>query len=233
MLTKGWIEPSDRATRSRASVEGTAAAFLTFGCLDAVPEHDRHREYEDRGGECRDGERDEPAWEVGRECGDERDDRDAEREIPDALREVGIDFERVKGNGKELQPAAAYLELHIEQGRVLLDLDLPLGAVLGSLVTFVVVYAFIFGFGRLTLSSLNFQVPGARAILSGVYSLDGQTLNFAGHAKLQAHLSQMVTGWKSWLLKPVDPFFAKNGAGTSIPIRITGTQSSPHFGLDF
>ena len=52
--------------------------------------------------------------------------------LPDALREVGIDFERVKDSGKELQHAAAYLELHIEQGPVLLDLDLPLGAVLGT-----------------------------------------------------------------------------------------------------
>jgi N-carbamoyl-L-amino-acid hydrolase len=38
----------------------------------------------------------------------------------------------VKDSGKELQNAAAYLELHIEQGPVLLDLDLPLGAVLGT-----------------------------------------------------------------------------------------------------
>jgi beta-ureidopropionase / N-carbamoyl-L-amino-acid hydrolase len=52
--------------------------------------------------------------------------------LPDALKEVGIDFERVKDSGKELKNAAAYLELHVEQGPVLLDLDLPLGAVLGT-----------------------------------------------------------------------------------------------------
>jgi N-carbamoyl-L-amino-acid hydrolase len=52
--------------------------------------------------------------------------------LPDALKEVGVDFERVKDSGKELKNAAAYLELHIEQGPVLLDLDLPLGAVLGT-----------------------------------------------------------------------------------------------------
>lgn len=49
-----------------------------------------------------------------------------------ALREVGIDFERVKESSVELKKAAAYLELHIEQGPVLLDLGLPLGAVLGT-----------------------------------------------------------------------------------------------------
>ena len=52
--------------------------------------------------------------------------------LPQALAEVGVDFERVKDSGQELKHAAAYLELHIEQGPVLLDLDLPLGAVLGT-----------------------------------------------------------------------------------------------------
>src|SRR5882724_9921982 len=52
--------------------------------------------------------------------------------LPDALKEVGVEFERVKESGKELKNAGAYLELHIEQGPVLLDLELPLGAVLGT-----------------------------------------------------------------------------------------------------
>jgi N-carbamoyl-L-amino-acid hydrolase len=52
--------------------------------------------------------------------------------LPEALREVGIDFESVKNSGAELAGAAAYIELHIEQGPVLLDLGLPLGAVLGT-----------------------------------------------------------------------------------------------------
>ena len=52
--------------------------------------------------------------------------------LPDALTEHGIDFENVKASGKELAGAGAYLELHVEQGPVLLDLDLPLGTVLGT-----------------------------------------------------------------------------------------------------
>lgn len=58
-------------------------------------------------------------------------DRDGVR-LPDALKAIGVDFEGVKGCGRELKDAAAYLELHIEQGPVLLDLGLPLGAVLGT-----------------------------------------------------------------------------------------------------
>jgi len=49
-----------------------------------------------------------------------------------ALAEHGIDFERLRESGKELRSAAAYLELHIEQGPVLLDKGLPLGTVLGT-----------------------------------------------------------------------------------------------------
>ena len=52
--------------------------------------------------------------------------------LPDALKEIGVEFENVKACWKELRYAAAYLELHIEQGPVLLDLGLPLGAVLGT-----------------------------------------------------------------------------------------------------
>ena len=52
--------------------------------------------------------------------------------LPDALKEIGVDLERVKESGRELATAAAYIELHIELGPVLLDLDLPLGAVLGT-----------------------------------------------------------------------------------------------------
>jgi hydantoinase/carbamoylase family amidase len=58
-------------------------------------------------------------------------DKDGVR-LPDALKKVGIDLERAKGSGGELKRVAAYIELHIEQGPVLLDLDLPLGAVLGT-----------------------------------------------------------------------------------------------------
>lgn len=43
----------------------------------------------------------------------------------------------------------------------------------------------------------------------------------------------MITGWKSILLKPVDPFFSKHDAGTQLPVKIMGTRSKPLFGLDF
>jgi beta-ureidopropionase / N-carbamoyl-L-amino-acid hydrolase len=67
-------------------------------------------------------------------------DMDETRELKDkngirlvnALKEHGIDFEKVKDSGKELKNALAYIELHIEQGPVLLDLDLPLGTVVGT-----------------------------------------------------------------------------------------------------
>jgi N-carbamoyl-L-amino-acid hydrolase len=51
---------------------------------------------------------------------------------PDALAQHGVDLDRAREAGKQLANAAAYLELHIEQGPVLESLDLPLGVVLGT-----------------------------------------------------------------------------------------------------
>jgi hypothetical protein len=87
--------------------------------------------------------------------------------------------------------------------------------------------------GVIDFSQLEFKVPGTRVDLVGTYSLDGNVFDFHGKARLDAKLSQMVTGWKSILLKPADPFFQKHGAGTELPIKISGTKSEPHFGLDF
>lgn len=87
--------------------------------------------------------------------------------------------------------------------------------------------------GMLSFSFLHFQVPGMHADMSGRYSLDGSTFDFHGLAKMEAKLSQMTSGWKSILLKPVDPFFQKHGNGTEIPFKLTGTRAEPHFGLDF
>jgi len=87
--------------------------------------------------------------------------------------------------------------------------------------------------GVLSFSNLQFAVPGTEVSMTGRYSLDGNEFDFHGKARLQAKLSHMTTGLKSILLKPVDPFFSKHGAGTEVPVKITGTKSEPHFGLDF
>jgi len=52
--------------------------------------------------------------------------------LPDALAEHGVDLDRALDAHEELSSAAAYLELHIEQGPVLESLGLPLGVVLGT-----------------------------------------------------------------------------------------------------
>ncbi|TML76443.1 MAG: Zn-dependent hydrolase [Actinobacteria bacterium] len=62
-----------------------------------------------------------------------RERRDAEGiALPDALAEHGVDLDRALEARRQLADAAAYLELHIEQGPVLESLDLPLGVVLGT-----------------------------------------------------------------------------------------------------
>jgi N-carbamoyl-L-amino-acid hydrolase len=52
--------------------------------------------------------------------------------LPDAIGAYGVDLDSALEARSELGSAAAYLELHIEQGPVLESLDLPLGVVLGT-----------------------------------------------------------------------------------------------------
>ena len=88
--------------------------------------------------------------------------------------------------------------------------------------------------GELNFSDLHYAIPGATVNLQGVYSLDGKKFDFYGKVRTEAKLSQMVASWwKSLLLKPVDPFFAKNGAGVEVPVKVTGVNGDPKFGLDF
>jgi len=84
----------------------------------------------------------------------------------------------------------------------------------------------------ITFRSLFFDIPGAAVQLAGDYDLDADRLDFHGALALHAKVSQTMTGWKRWALKPVDPLFAKNGAGTFLHIKVEGSSQSPKFGLE-
>jgi hypothetical protein len=82
----------------------------------------------------------------------------------------------------------------------------------------------------ITFKDLTFTVPGVGVQLQGDYKMHGEGLDFIGDLRLRAKLSQTVTGKKSFFLKAIDPFFEKKGAGTLIPITISGTRDSPTVG---
>jgi hypothetical protein len=86
--------------------------------------------------------------------------------------------------------------------------------------------------GVIGLPDLKYTVPGAQIDLKGTYALNG-ALHFDGIARMQATVSQIVGGWKGFLLKPADRFFKKDGAGTLVPIKVRGTRQDPQFGMDF
>ncbi len=87
--------------------------------------------------------------------------------------------------------------------------------------------------GVVTFSRLSFNVPGAAMVLDGTYGLNDEKIDLSGSARLEATLSHMTTGWKSLLLKAADPFFKKKGAGTYLPLKITGTPEDPSIDLIF
>jgi hypothetical protein len=81
-------------------------------------------------------------------------------------------------------------------------------------------------------SSLTLQDQGAAAVFRGSFSLTGQRVNMRGKLKTEASLTNATHGIKSVFAKVVEPFFKKKPHETVVPVKIGGTYSHPHFGLD-
>ena len=86
--------------------------------------------------------------------------------------------------------------------------------------------------GVLRLDGLAYAMPGATVLMDGAFDIPGDSLDFHGHVRTQASPSEMLSGWKSLLLKPFDPLFKRNGAGLQLPIALTGSPAKPRIGLD-
>jgi hypothetical protein len=90
---------------------------------------------------------------------------------------------------------------------------------------------FVMDKGVIRFARLSFAVPGARLNLAGTYAVRSEALDFRGTVSMDAKISELTTGFKSVLLKAVDPLVRRNGQ-TVIPITIGGTAEKPKFGLD-
>jgi N-carbamoyl-L-amino-acid hydrolase len=95
--------------------------------------------------------------------------------LPDALREHGVDLDSALDANRELAGAAAYLELHIEQGPVLESMELPLGVVLGT-----------FGVER---HQVTFRGQAAHA---GSTPMDKRRDALAGAARLELEIREIA-----------------------------------------
>jgi len=95
--------------------------------------------------------------------------------LPDALRAHGVDLDAALDARSELEGAAAYLELHIEQGPVLESMDLPLGVVLGT-----------FGVER---HQVTFRGQAAHA---GSTPMDKRRDALAGAARLELEIREIA-----------------------------------------
>ncbi|MFL5966058.1 MAG: Zn-dependent hydrolase [Gaiellaceae bacterium] len=95
--------------------------------------------------------------------------------LPDALREHGVDLDGALDARSELEGAAAYLELHIEQGPVLESMQLPLGVVLGT-----------FGVER---HQVTFRGQAAHA---GSTPMDKRRDALAGAARLELEIREIA-----------------------------------------
>lgn len=91
---------------------------------------------------------------------------------------------------------------------------------------------FVMRGAKIDFSQLTFSIPGAQVQLAGVYDLHGEALDFKGELLVDASLSDMTSGFKSFLARLAQPFFRRPGGGSRFPIKIGGPRSKPEFGLD-
>jgi len=82
------------------------------------------------------------------------------------------------------------------------------------------------------LSNVSFDVPGASAVLSGNYSLLTERIDLSGHMHMVADLPNTTTGFKSMLLRVMQPFLHKSKSSDSVvAIRIGGTYDHPTYAV--
>jgi N-carbamoyl-L-amino-acid hydrolase len=119
--------------------------------------------------------------------------------LPDALREHGVDLDRALEARSELDGAAAYVELHIEQGPVLEAMDLPLGVVLGT-----------FGVER---HQVTFRGQAAHA---GSTPMDKRRDALAGAARLELEIREIAKGTGDGAVCTMGGVVTKPGIVTSV-----------------
>jgi hypothetical protein len=86
--------------------------------------------------------------------------------------------------------------------------------------------------GIAKFSNLTFGVPGAKARVDGIYNLLNEKIDMHGRMRVDTKISKTTTGFKSFLLKAIDPIFKKKKKGEVVFIHITGTYEHPQYGLD-
>jgi hypothetical protein len=69
---------------------------------------------------------------------------------------------------------------------------------------------------------LTFKVPGAHADLNGTFAFHGKVVHLVGNLSMESDISHAATGFKSFFLKPLAPFFKKKNKGAVVPIAVTG-----------
>jgi hydantoinase/carbamoylase family amidase len=119
--------------------------------------------------------------------------------LPDALREHGVDLDSALDARSELDGAAAYLELHIEQGPVLESMDLPLGVVLGT-----------FGVER---HQVTFRGQAAHA---GSTPMDKRRDALAGAARLELEIREIAMRTGEGAVCTMGSVLTKPGIVTSV-----------------
>jgi hypothetical protein len=78
------------------------------------------------------------------------------------------------------------------------------------------------GDGIASSRHLTFNIPGAQADLGGTFNFHDKAVHLVGNLRMDTDISHTAIGFKSFLLKPLAPFFKKKNSGALVPIAVTG-----------
>ncbi len=83
-----------------------------------------------------------------------------------------------------------------------------------------------------TISDASFTIPGAKAVMSGTYGLIDYRLDLHGKLVTTGDPSDATTGFKSFMVKLLTPFFRRRHSMKVVPFKITGSYSNMRTALD-
>lgn len=86
--------------------------------------------------------------------------------------------------------------------------------------------------GIAKLSDLSFTVPGAKATLEGTYKLTNYEIDLHGTLVTTGQPGDATTGFKSFVVKAITPFFKRKHSEKVVPFKLTGKYGNVSCSLD-
>ena len=86
--------------------------------------------------------------------------------------------------------------------------------------------------GVANLRDVRFSIPGTVVTGGGTFNVITKDINLRGKARMEANISESLSGWKSAILKPFNALFRRKSQGKRgavVPVSIVGRYPKPQY----